>query len=264
MKQLIQLGVVSSLLIGQSALAINPIQGWYVGVLAGASHGPGSYVSTFDTSEIPFPNIYYPLPNPFPNGLLTGTVNNNNIGGGGGAGLGFRMQNFRVEGELFYNYITTKSFQTGDCTLQKPYLETPIGVCNGVNTLFKSVFAGFNGNTSAIYGLVNTYYDFMSYDSEKYLVPYVGIGIGGVRLTKNYTLSNTLSTISVSVSDTATAAAAQGIVGFSYYLDDYAWLGMDYRYLTTRAITTFNNESKYTLNMININANFSFDNASLN
>lgn len=264
MKQLIQLGVVSSLLIGQSSFAINPIQGWYVGVLAGVSLGPSSYPTLFDTSGFYFPP---PLTNPFPNNLLIGTVNNNTIGGGGGGAVGFRMQQFRVEGELFYNYFNAQNFQTGNCILQRPHLLTPIGTCelyyNGYN-VFEVLGAGFKGSTYGIYGLVNAYYDFMSYDNEKFIVPYVGLGLGGVRLTKSFNFTSNYTTNSIGLSDSATTAAAQGIVGFSYYLDDYAWLGIDYRYLTSRAITTFSYESRYSINTINVNANFSFDNASLN
>ena len=253
MKQLIQFSLISGLLMSHSALALNPIQGFYGGALASISHGPSSYPLSFELKNENF----------------SGTVNNSTLGGSGGAVLGYRMQKFRLEGEALFNYTPTGTLTLGACTLESPSVISPTGNCSKV---LQENNVGFNGSTSTAYAMINAYFDFISYDSENNVVPYVGFGIGGSRLKKSVNFENSVTKDSINgASVTANSTAAQFILGVSFFLDDYAWAGMDYRYLTTNTIqnsdinilgNTFNfQNSRYALNTLNFNINFSFDNS---
>lgn len=272
MKQLIQFGLISSLLVSQSALAINPIQGFYGGIIAGMSH---SNVSTY-------PLTFFPVGIP----SFKGIVNNSSIGGGGGAALGYRIQRFRVEGEAFFNYISSGTLTLNGCTLESPAVTTPTGICDkdvGVNGLANRKQAGFNGSNTAAYGLVNVYYDFFSDDPESTIFPYIGVGIGGARLKKsvnfyaNVFKTDTVPAPSIGGSVSASSPAAQGIIGIGFFLDDYVWASMDYRYLTTNTISRYEPTStntrtrtrmqhgldtRYTLSTLNFSINFAFDDSS--
>jgi opacity protein-like surface antigen len=244
MKQLIQLSLISTLLLSQSTQATNPIQGFYGGVLAEISHGDPNYTLTFVRDNL----------------VYGGTVNNSVVGGGGAGVIGYRIQNVRLEGEILVNYVSAGTLSLGTCTLQSPAVRTPTGMC--ADALQENAI-GFNGSTTAGFGLINVFYDFMSYDTEQTLIPYIGIGIGASQLKKSVNFINTTTLEdreSIGYSVLSRSTAAQAIVGISFFLDDYAWAGMDYRYVTTNSLED-NNNSRYALNTLNFNINFSFDNS---
>lgn len=246
MKQLIQLGLLSNLLINSTAFAVNPEQGFYLGLLGEMSSGPANHEIAF--IEPPDPTIW------------VGKVDNSRIGGGGGAMLGYRYHQFRVEGEFLYNWNGSGSVDIGDCTLQSPIVQTPTGICPQDH--FQANNLGFNGSVATMYGLANVFWDFINYDSDNTSVfPYVGLGIGYARLTsrgnfiRNY---YTLDVTSRGSSRTFTSGAAQGILGLGLFMDDFTWAGMDYRYLTTNTLKDYGNK-RYAINSLNFTVSLSFD-----
>lgn len=239
MKQLFQLSLISSLALSPSVFALNPVQGFYGGLMAEASHGPTTHIIEFTHDNL----------------LFTGTVNYNQIGGGGGLVLGYRIQNYRIEGEFLYNRVSYDSLKIGACTLQSPSVTTPTGICPQDN--FQSSGLGFNGSTAVAYGMINGYYDFVSYGSENYVVPYLGFGLGESRVKNSSNFVNTSNLNSRGYSETFNSPAAQVILGVSFYMDDYTWAGMDYRYLTTNTIKNFAN-TRYGISTLNFNVNFAF------
>lgn len=244
MKQLIQLNLITTLLLSQSALATNPIQGFYAGFLAEISRGVPNYTLTFVQDNL----------------VYGGTINNSIVGGGGAAIIGYRIQNVRLEGEILVNYVAAGTLNLGTCTLESPAVRTPTGIC--ANALTENA-VGFNGSTTAGFGFANVFYDFMSYDTEQTLVPYIGLGIGVSQLKKSVNFVNTTTLEnrqSIGYSVLSRSSAAQVILGLSFFLDDYAWAGMDYRYVTTNTLEN-NNNARYALNTLNFNINFSFDNS---
>ena len=64
---------------------------------------------------------------------------------------------------------------------------------------------------------------------------------------KNSTLTQTSST-----------PAAQGIIGLSYFADEFAWFGIDFRYLTTQKIAQFSN-ARVNISSVNLSVNGTFD-----
>jgi hypothetical protein len=246
MKQLIKFGLMPSLLASSAVFALNPVQGFYGGLLAGISHGPGSNPVAFVED----------------NQRFTGTVTFSSVGGGGGGVLGYKLNHFRLEGEILYNRFSTGPLQVdpGGCTIENMDILTPTGACTpGVYDRFRAKALGYSGSSAVTYGLVNAYYDFFSYDSQALLVPYVGVGVGQARIRNFNNLVNTNTTFSRGFNqESVNSMAIQGILGVSYYMDDFTWAGMDLRYTTTKSLTQFSNR-RYNLTALMFNINFAFD-----
>ena len=55
----------------------------------------------------------------------------------------------------------------------------------------------------------------------------------------------------------------QGIIGVSYFMDDFTWAGMDLRYTTTKSLPQMQDfasrDKPYALTSLNFNINFAFD-----
>lgn len=247
MKQLIQLGLLSNLLLNSAAFAVNPQQGFYMGILGEISATtPRNHIVTF--REIPDPTLW------------VGTVENNRISGGGGAMLGYRYNQFRAEGEFLYNWTGSNTVNVSNCTLLSPVVTTPRGVCPQDH--FQANNLGFNGSIAAMFGMANFYWDFINYESDNgSFFPYVGLGLGYAQVTargnfvRNYYAINTSSH---GTSSKYSSTAGQGILGVGMLLDDFSWAGMDYRYLTTNTLKSFDNK-RYAVNSLNFSVSFSFD-----
>lgn len=239
MKQLIQFSVISSVLFNTTAFALNPVQGFYGGILAGPSHGRSSQTIVFTQDQTVF----------------RGKESYSILGGGAGGVLGYKWDHIRIEGEGFYNRISTGPLQVGSCTLQSPNVVTPTGLCSEGNFAANSI--GFDGSSAVTLGFFNLYYDFFSYNGETSLVPYVGIGVGEAIVKDGINFINTITTRSEGRTLNSSGQAGQAILGLSYYLDDFTWIGMDYRYITTKKLPHIDNKP-YTLNAIEFNVNFAF------
>lgn len=238
MKQLIRFSLILSIFWGNSAFSLSPIQGIYVGILGEVSHNSNStFNATID--QVPY----------------VATLSYNTAGAGGGGVVGYRIQKFRVEGELLYNWVSYDSLSIGNCTLLSPSLPTPTGRCpnNALQNL------GFNGSSSILYGLINGYFDFVTYDTDTQVVPYIGLGLGMAKVRVGPSFTNTVTQFSAGGNFSSSSAAAQGIIGLSYFLDDFTWVAFDYRYLTTNTVQEFGN-NRFAINTLNFSANFSFDN----
>ena len=204
MKRLIPLCLLTHATLSNLAFALNPIQGFYGGGLATISSGPATYNLSFIRDGMDFQSI----------------VNNSRIGGGGGLALGYRLRNFRVEGEFLYNYQSAGTLSVGSCTLHRPGLLTPTGTCPEASLHQDEL--GFDGSNTALYGMFNAYFDFYTQDSESSIVPFLGLGIGMARVkhsvnfeSPNVTLSCLTNTCGGSI--TTSGGAAQGILGLSLF-----------------------------------------------
>ena len=123
MKQFLPFATLSALMLAGQATAFTPIQGFYVGAIAGLSHGPDTrYLNTNTT-----PNIGTALLPSYPPN--NGMVYYDPVGGGGGITLGYRIRQFRLEGEILYNRLSADVFRTDNCTLQSPTLLVPNASC---------------------------------------------------------------------------------------------------------------------------------------
>lgn len=256
MKQLIRAAIVTNLLISSTAFAINahPVEGFYLGFLAGISHGPNNDRVTFREDGQQF----------------TGTVSYSPVGAGGGGVFGYKLSNFRTEFELIYNRISTGPLRVdpGGCTLENSDIVTPSGVCTpapeGAYDRFRAKALGYQGSSAATYGLFNFYYDIFTQESHTDMFPYVGIGIGGANIRNFSNFVNTNTTNSHGSNVTFNAPVVQGILGLGFFMDDFTWAGMDLRYASTLKSYPQIQNRTYSLVSLMFNINFALDKGAIN
>ncbi len=99
--------------------------------------------------------------------------------------------------------------------------------------------------------------------AKKNIAPYVGIGIGaGNAQTSIEIQTKAGSTTQTTNNDTKTILLAQGIIGVNYFIDDFSYIGVEYRYVATGSTSTLG--SALTSHNINLTMNFSFGGSSTN
>lgn len=253
MKSFIKASIVANLLISSTTFAINshPVDGIYLGLLAGISHGPNNDRVSFVEDAQRF----------------TGTVSYSPIGAGGGGVFGYKISNFRGEIEVLYNRISTGplTIDPGGCTLENINIETPSGLCTpGVYDRFQAKGLGYEGSSTVTYGLFNFYYDIFTQESHTDLFPYIGIGIGGANIRNFSNFVNTNTAHSHGSNVTFNAPAVQGILGLGFFMDDFTWAGMDLRYASTLKSYPEIQNRTYSLVSLMFNINFALDKGAIN
>jgi hypothetical protein len=226
--------------------ALNPIQGWYGGVFVGGNYSPN--LST--TRPFPFPGQLYGQE-------VQDTLSYSILGDIGGE-VGYRMNNFRLEGEFLYNYIPYNGLNIGPLFFTGPSTSgstTPIYE-NGNITVGK---LQFQGATSTYAWMVNGYYDLFYQNYTDSMVPFIGGGIG-YGLFQNWIqfLFDGSPLPRANVTKNSSAIVYQGIIGLSYYLDDYTTFALDARYIsgTSMTVTTFMNSFRNTPTIVTLNLSF--------
>lgn len=248
-----KLGLVLGISLATNAFCADPAQGFYLGLQGVISHAPSLTGSLFI-------NQLYPA-----------EITMEPVGGGAGASIGYRINWFRIETEVLFNINNYDKLTVGSCTLISPNVVGFEGTCpvfvvaNGL---------GFKGNTMGFYGLINAFFDLYPASESNDLVPFVGFGIGGAYLRANPVIQNNkyfangYTPTKISATVTNTTAAGQGVIGLSYYIDDFTTIGFDYRYLTTFNINQNNNtnntnssnfSNQYAIQTLNFTATFAFD-----
>ncbi len=82
-----------------------------------------------------------------------------------------------------------------------------------------------SGDVDALSLMVNALHDF---PTESAWTPYLGLGVGGVRISGTFNATTSLG--SATIKDTDTTLAYQGLAGISYRIDDRLSFYTDYRY----------------------------------
>jgi hypothetical protein len=199
--------------------ALNPVQGWYGGVLIGANYTP-SINFTLPNEVINAANsMNYKLPQFGTDGTL-----NYGIMGEIGGQLGYRCGKYRLEAQYFYNNSPLHSLQLGAFTLYQ------------ASTSY-TTDSYVNGSTDSGFVMLNGFYDFLPSDPSSNFAPYVGLGAGYSYNSNNLKFflfnNNTELFDTFQVREHMTSPAGQAILGVTYFLDDFASFGLDVRYLTT-------------------------------
>lgn len=235
-----------------SAMALNPVNGWYAGFI-----GDVSYMGSLDFTVLNLDTIRLPnggtaaTTTGLPGSTLDSQINYRVMGGGGGQ-LGYRFcDRYRAELEVFFNTNEYNLIQFGN-----------YGSIDRATSINQDIGLNQNGRTNIITGMLNGYFDFYNPRSEGYFVPYVGLGIGYAsvqnRLVLNYNAQEVYR-----ASLTKSGFAAQVIAGLSYFLDDFTSFNVDYRYYSTNKIsetnTFFSFNQRFAIQTVNISMNFAFD-----
>lgn len=222
------LGLTSLFLAPGALYAINPVQGWYGGILLGVSYSPKMNIA-----------VSPPLL-----GLPTTANLSYSVFGDIAGEVGYRFCQYRAELELLFNNNPYNQLRYDTFTISSPKTSTDLRMKGQTNT-------------GAV--MVNGFYDFLTFGGTTSFVPYLGLGVGYAYIsnTAKFYFDNTLIP-NTNYSKTSSAPAAQGIIGLSYFLDDYTAFGLDYRYFSTKTVSPFT--SRQVINSINIGFSGAFDN----
>ncbi|OGV49337.1 MAG: hypothetical protein A3F46_10990 [Legionellales bacterium RIFCSPHIGHO2_12_FULL_42_9] len=203
-------GAIGLLLASSASFSLNPTSGWYVGLVGGGTDAP---------------TVNWNVVNPIDNSVDKAEISYL-IGGNGGAMLGYRTCNLRVELEAFANDNKFKQIQLDNFTLGTA--EGPFGL-------------HMSGYTYFISGIVNAIYEFYQAGSDRTnFVPYLGLGIGYAYTQSGLKFSSNITTLD-SATTSRNAGIAQGIAGLNYFIDDFAAVGIDYRYMVLSKTTSVSN-----------------------
>lgn len=206
MNRLCKTGFLALLTMNSMAYALHPVQGWYGGIMLGFNYTPSTN---------------FTLPTPTPPLIAEGALNYGTMGQIGGE-FGYRCGKYRFEGNYFYNNSPYKSLEVNGSTIFAPSINT---------TGYR-----IEGSTDTGAVMFNGFYDFFSSDLSSNLVPYLGGGIGYAYASNNFKIYNQeIVYDQASLKAHTTSPAGQAIVGASYFLDDFTFFGLDFRYFTTSA-----------------------------
>lgn len=219
------------LAISSTAMAFEPVQGWYGGII-----GELSRPSTLNfTTTVP------------PITTATGKLSYR-IGGGAGVLLGYRMEPWRFEGEILFNYNNYSKLTLGNLELKRYNSSTS-----------STTPYSMKGKTYMIAGMLNAFYDLYqvqaSQDSQ--IIPYIGLGIGFAQIHNKLEIYNYGTLLGTALSTSNSEGAVQVILGAQYFADDFTSVGLDYRYLTTKKVG--NTNQRFNINSLNLSLNFAFD-----
>ena len=231
MQKAVKITFFSLMLAHNLAYALNPMPGWYGGIILGGSYSP-------DTTIIFKAPVSLNTSCP-DNRCISDVKGNLSYSGYGNIGgqIGYRFNQFRLEMEPIVNYNTYEDITVGPVKYTSPKSS------EGVR---------FEGSTTTAMLMFNGFYDFYLDDGSSNWVPYVGGGIGYAYLKNEIEFyCNNQSIACTDISETTSTAALQGILGIAYYMDDFTWFGLDYRYITTGSIDMLdsNHVQAHTINL---------------
>lgn len=219
---------VLSLLSITKAFALNPVPGWYAGAMIGATYAPNVNITSLSPTD------------------LTSMVNMDvkyKVFMDGGLSLGYRIDQFRVEGEALYNRNNIQSVNYNGTT---------------ISTMKSSPEYRLNGATTTMGLMLNGLYDLYTPDSDFNFVPYVGLGLGYGHVSTGISFyDNNVEIPGTKISDANNGFAGQVILGGNYFLDDFWAFGMDYRYFATTQMTSSNSRSQF--HALNFSLTSAFD-----
>ena len=227
----------SMLAITSSTYALNPQPEWYAGLLVGANQAP---------------NIHFTYVDRFTQ-LKPGTLGYDTMGTVGGQ-IGYRWcENYRFEGQFFYNSSPYNYLRLDTLTIHSPDDGTSIKM---------------SGQTQSGVGTFNVFYDFFG-DYSSSLVPYVGAGVGYAYVANKIkwyvegtqvTLPQIEDYLSIDINGpgmigngkSKSGIVGQGIVGLSYYMDDFSYFALDVRYLVSQEQTVMGPQVRRVTNQFNL------------
>ncbi|MDI9817724.1 MULTISPECIES: outer membrane protein [unclassified Legionella] len=261
MKNYLKLGLAGLMLANNAVFSYAPAEGWYVGLT-----GVGSYVPDLDFT-VPHATVNQMNNRLISNGFLplvshpVGKIDYS-FGGGGALQLGYRYCGFRFEGELLLNYNPYNEILIGGIPFKKKqYILNPSGPAP---ILFPF---SMSGHSQLGAGIFNVYYDFYNLQSDDITwIPYAGLGIGYASVRNQFTINynfinpttglNNFTSVFRLRSNTS-SPIGQAILGVSYVLDDTFSVGLDYRYMSTKELSNFN--ERLTMHTVNLNFNYWFN-----
>lgn len=219
--------------VSSATYGLNPVQGWYGGVMLGVSATPTTSFS-FIT--------------PFRNVAGTGSLSYSVLGNVG-LQLGYRCNKLRFELEGDYNNNPFDSLTINNRV-----------ITSSTSTTTESI----QGNLQVASLLLNTYLDIYGAitsdtSNESNFVPFVGIGLGGAYVQNNIQLNYNQIQYGAQ-SGNVSGGAGQAMVGLNYFMDDFTTFGFDARFFTTFSKSAYL-DTRTQVYSVNISFNGSFSGA---
>jgi len=228
MKQSFKLSLLALFVSSGITHAANPVSGWYAGIMLGGSYAP---------------KINLNFINPITRVSEKATLSYSGLGNIAGQ-VGYRFfDNYRLEGQLLYNSSEYQTLTIGGFTINSPSHSTGLRM---------------KGSTGTGAFMFNGFYDFVTPGRESSFSPYVGLGVGYARVNNTLKLYFNNELVPNSrLSNNTSSPAIQAILGAAYFLDDFTWFGLDFRYLTTKKINDL--DSRVQFGSINLSFNGIFN-----
>ena len=228
--------------------AVKPIQNtFYAGLILGPTYAsstkfngnpsqiPASTINSFKTSMEQLFNISLDTVNLLlPNSTINGSLNYD-ILGEIALEVGYRLcTNIRGEIGLVFNDNPYSSLQIGNYTIDAATSGSELHI---------------DGDVITLAGLVNFYYDFpipaKNNDGYSRVMPYIGLGVGYAYISDalefhygadNSDPENPTTLYQTNVTQGRSSLAYQGVIGLSFFLDDFSWFTLDARYFNTSQV----------------------------
>lgn len=209
----------------------SPINGTYVGV----TFGP-NYTTPFENVNLPIQSEYASNTD----GIITITNIYPSYGGDLGLMVGRRFKDrYRLELEFASTYSVLNTIKY--ITTTTPTSDNVKGYVSTYGSLF-----------------VNGFVDLFPSNDFKRASPYFGLGYGQAYVVTKADMYNGDVFVDTVLKVKKSTTVAQAIVGVSYFLDDYTWLGVDGRVQRYSKIEQLGDS--FTQYNINFTVNFTLDN----
>ena len=237
--------------------AVNPTPGAYVGIILAGSYAtslsqninvPQGYTTKNSNLELISENYQANLGSGHYQANLAYAIQ-----GAVGGQIGYREDKFRGEIEIFYNSNPYSSLS----------LKTPDGTSYSLSGSQTTTGAYMQGQTNTAAAVINLFYDMLPPDYiDSYFAPFIGIGAGVASVSNQIKLYYNQTQEFKSHTKTHNGLGGQVIVGALFFLDDFSYFSVDFRYFTTTKYTqTAINGYNYTTQNQLLSVNLSFDSA---
>jgi len=212
--------------------ALNPTSGVYGGIIVGVSKelnidSPflGKLVTAVANSSSPYAVQAQEILN---SGIQASYGINYGVMGLVGGQLGYRWDKYRLEAQFLYNAAPYNSINFS--TYQKSF-----SISND-NTNPNYI----TGNTYTLAFMCNAYLDLLPPDNvDSSIAPFLGIGAGYASIQNNFGFYyNQTEVPQSSASFSQGAGAGQVMAGVLYFLDDFAYFGLDVRFFSTTKLSS--------------------------
>lgn len=225
-------------LIGTQTLtyAHTPVPGVYMGAMLGVSSAPSvnqAYTIpspiTTDTiigyTERRLPILEQPIYSTINPGIYPASIDYSWFGLISGS-LGYRWENYRIEAQFFYN---TNPYNAFNFTYQ------------GTNYYVSANNSAGNyiqGQTNTSAGMFNLYYDFLPGGNvNSYFAPFLGVG-GGIASVQNQIQVYLYNQETYNPPNyTRNSLGGQLMAGTLFFIDNFSFFSLDFRYFTTTKYT---------------------------
>ena len=192
-------------LISASAYAVDPVSGTYGGVVLGGSYmfsipapATGDVIIAPTVSGTTVAALAKYLSTSPISSSKTNYQLNYGLMGLLGVQVGYRCDELRVEGQIFYNSSPVSSLSIWDGTSSVKLSNNN----NVANIIYPS------GQTNVIAGMANFYYDFIPPSTlDSNFAPFVGVGVGYANVQNNFNINFTTAAATAAASTTTTPAA---------------------------------------------------------